>query len=94
VINQICTCKWSVNVLYNGVPTCSKGAILWKLCETERNGMRSGGNNLHINDGDGVYRIRVTVRANVILRGDSNNKPNISDPVCGRGYSAVSMGGV
>lgn len=56
--------------------------------------MRSRGDNFYINDGDSVYRICVTMRTNVILRGDSNNKFNISDTICRGRYSTVSMRGV
>lgn len=56
--------------------------------------MRGRGDNINTNDGNSLYRVCVTMRTNVILRGNSNNKPNISDTVCRGGYSTMSVRGV
>lgn len=92
--DKICACQRGVNVLYNGVLSRSKRDILFKLYKSERDGMRSRSDNININDGNSLYRICVTMRANVILRGNSNNKSDISDTVCRGRYSTMSMRGV
>lgn len=56
--------------------------------------MRGGGCHFNIDDGYGVYRLRAAMRSNVVLRGDSNNKPDIRNTVCRRGCSTVGMRGV
>ena len=94
MITKIRTCKWSINVFYNGIYAYRTGDILWKLYKTSRNGVRSRSNNLNSNDGDGLYRIRIAMRANVTMRSNSNNEPNISDTVCRNRYSRVNMRGV
>lgn len=92
--DKICTCEWGVNVFYNGVYTYSKRDILWELYKTKRDGVRGGGNNINSDDGNSVYGICVTMRANVIMRGNSNNKFNNSGAVYRGRYSTMSMRGI
>lgn len=68
----ICTCKRGISILHSGVSTRGERDILWELYKRERNGMRGRGNNTSSDDGNSVYGICVTIRANVIMRGDSD----------------------
>lgn len=53
--------------------------------------MRSRGDNINSDDGNSIYRICVTMRDDEFLRSNSNNKFNISDTICGRRYSTMSV---
>jgi hypothetical protein len=53
--------------------------------------MRGRSGNINSNDGNSVYRICVTMRDDELLRSNGDNKFNISDTICRRGHSAVSM---
>jgi len=88
---KIRTCERSIDVFYNGVYTYRARDILWKLYKTKRNVMRGRGSNINSDDGDGIYRLCATMRADVTLRGDSNNEFNNSDTVYRRRYSTVSV---
>jgi hypothetical protein len=94
VSTKIYTCKWGVNVFHNGIHAYRKRAILWKLWETERRGVKYRGSNINSNDGDSVYRVCVTMRANVVMGGDGDNESDISDTVYRGGYSAMGMRGI
>jgi hypothetical protein len=52
------------------------------------------GSNINSNDGDSVYRVCITMGANVVMGGDGNNEPDISNTVYRGGYSAMGMGGI
>lgn len=92
--SEICTCEWGIDVFYNGIPTYSARVILWELYKTKRDGMRSRGSNININDGNSLYRICITMRTNEFLRSNGNNEFNISDTVYRGGRSTMSMRGV
>ena len=81
--NKICTCKWSINVFHNSVSTCRERDILWELYKRERNVMKRRGNNLSGDDGNSLLRICITIRDDVIMRSNSNNKLSISSTICG-----------
>jgi hypothetical protein len=81
VIIEVYTCEWGINVFYASIHTCRTRDILRKLHETERDVMMSGSNNININDGDGLYRICITMRTDVVLRSNGDNKHDISDTI-------------
>ena len=56
--------------------------------------MRSRSNNISGDDGNSVHRVRITMRDDEFLRGDSDNEPDISDTICRGRYSTVSMRGI
>ena len=91
---KIYTCKWGINVFYNGFHAYRKRVILWKLWETERRVVKCRGSNINSNDGDSVYRVCITMGANVVMGGDGNNKFNFSNPIYRGGYSAMGMRGI
>lgn len=56
--------------------------------------MRDRSNHTDSDDGNCFHGICFTLRANVILRGNSYYKPNICDTLCRGGYSTMSVRGV
>ena len=56
--------------------------------------MRGRGDNPGGNDGDSVHRICATIWANVIMRGDGDNKFSIGCTIYRGGHSGVIRRGV
>ena len=56
--SEICACKRGVDVFYSGVFTCRTRDILRELHKRARDGVRSGGDNIGGNDGDGIHGSR------------------------------------
>ena len=53
--------------------------------------MGGRGNIINSNDGNGIYRICITMRTDEFMRGDGDNEFNISDTLYRRRYSPMSV---
>ena len=81
MITKIYPCERSIDVFHNGILTRSQRIISRIIYSTKNNGVKYRGNNLCIDDGNRIHRICITMRTNVILRSDSNNKLIIGDTI-------------
>ena len=85
------SCQWSFYVLYTSLSTCSQRIILWILHKTTYITMISRSNHIYSNDGHSFYRIRTTLRTNVILRCNSYYKPSLCNTLCRWRHSTMSL---
>jgi len=82
----------SIPILRLHLPTYRTKHILWIIQLHTHMVCRSS--NPIPNHSNSVYRLRTTMRTNIILRCNSNYKPTISHPLCRKGGSPMSMRGI
>ena len=89
--DKIRACEWGLNVFRNGIPAHRSRPILWELHGSASHGVKRGSNNIYSDDGDSLYRIRISIWVDEFMRKCGNNELIISNPVCGGRHSGLSM---
>jgi len=56
--------------------------------------MKHRGSNINSNDGNGLYRLCISIWVNELMRVCCNNEFIISNTICRARYSGVSVGGI
>ena len=88
---KIFTCKWSSIFFYMCIYAYGSRIILWIIHISKRRSMKCRSNNIFNNDINSICRICITMRTNVIMSSNSNNKFSISSTICRSRYSRMIM---
>ena len=83
------TCKRCITIFRLHLPTYWTKLILRITQHHTRLICRCS--NPILNHGNRIYRIRPTLRTNIILTCNSNYKPSISNPICRKGNCSMRM---